>query len=77
MITKWEKSGNGGENKIEDDRFGQTSLFMEDADFQDDDDLSNYLSNNRTSTLLTWVFYVCELFVRILGFYLSSCFGRN
>ena len=54
MITKWEKSGNGGGNKIEDERFGQTSMFMDDADFQDDDDRSNYLGNNRSSLFYYW-----------------------
>ena len=54
IITKWEKSGNGGGNVRNDDRFGQTSRFMEDAEFQDDDDRANFLSNNRPSLLYYW-----------------------
>ena len=51
MINKWERSGNGGGNRKEDNEmFGQCEGTL----FQDDDDRSNFLCGNRTSLLYFW-----------------------
>lgn len=52
MINKWERSGNGGGNRVNgEEGFGE---YNEEFEFQDDDDRSNFLNGNRTTLLYYW-----------------------